>query len=969
MEPVPGTAASIAADLRRNDPLEEAVGSAAASVRAVLRAEGVALIVDRDGRRFEGRSGTLDERARLIPLLDGEVRGRLAVSGHVREEQARTVALLVTLALSARFLEESAEVDALTRVLNRRAFDARLAEEWQRALRGGTPLAAAMIDVDYFKVFNDRRGHQAGDDVLRRVAQAAAASLQRAGDRFARYGGEEFAVVLPHTELAGAIEAAERIRAAVAALGIPHPVGKGGRVTVSVGVAAANPAEGGSTADLIAAADRQLYEAKAAGRNCVAAAGYAPVETPGAAAAQPLTELIGREAETNALASALEEHPLVTLTGPMGVGKTRLALAFAEAYASRFARVAFVDLAGILETVDVSARIKSALGGGAGALIVLDGCEQMAQACSDAVAAAGESTRVLATSRVPLGAPGEFVVRVQPLEKSAARELFERRAELASVLADADDPTTAKLLRRLGGSPLAIELAVARLRTASTEQLLADFGNPSDVQLERPTLTSLLAQAVAALDPTQKTALVAVSAFASSFTAEDAAHVIPIEGIDAAQAESLLSRLAACSLLDAATLGGAKRYRIIDPVRAAAMETAGARVVRERAFAAHLKWCRDRVADFDRAYGTVENQTFLHNVAPLSVEFQTALDRALEDERLISTGMELCLSAVRYWFAAGRVEEARARCDAFLDVAEGQDPVLHTKLLTHAMRTAFANGDLTAMERHARTAERLIGDADRQERAIVLNYLGVAAKFRGEYDAAEAYFREGLGVSTRVGYRRGQAVAEGALGNVAFDVRVDYRVGAEHFRRSSAIFREISDDLNACIMIANAAEALSFGSAREVTEALELAAAAAEELSGYGYAAAQMHALRVQACAAVRSGELVKARLAMREVFAILEPSRIYNLAQMYSAISAIAEAQREDELAAILLGAAEAADAARATPTHPLERRRIEPVERALSLRLGTAFSAAVARGKTLAHPDIAEMVVRFLDRVDAPA
>src|SRR6202035_840196 len=99
-------------------------------------------------------------------------------------------------------------------------------------------------------------------------------TLQRAGDRFARYGGEEFVAILPATALAGGIAAAERMRAAVAALAIPHPLGKSGRLTVSVGVAAAEPTAGGSPQDLIAAADRELYRAKAEGRDRVAAEGY-----------------------------------------------------------------------------------------------------------------------------------------------------------------------------------------------------------------------------------------------------------------------------------------------------------------------------------------------------------------------------------------------------------------------------------------------------------------------------------------------------------------------------------------------------------------------------------------------------------------------------------------------------------------------------------------------------------------------
>jgi diguanylate cyclase (GGDEF)-like protein len=961
--------ASIAASIRGPLPLDEALEGAAAGICKALDAAGVAIAIERDGNRIDVRAGKIAKRARSVAFDDGEVRGTLAVSGKVPASSLDAYALVVQLALAARFLQESAQFDGLTRVLNRRAFDARLAEEWQRAVRNDEPLALAMIDVDYFKVYNDRRGHPAGDDALRRVAAAAAASLQRAGDRFARYGGEEFAFILPSTPLARAIEAAERVREAVAALAIPHPVGKGGRVTVSVGVAAAEPASGGTVAQLIAAADKELYAAKAAGRDRVAAAGYSPVEAASSIVPQPLSALVGRDTEMKAIAGALDEHRVVTLTGPVGVGKTRLALAFAEEHAARFARVRFVDVVGMLDDRDVAARIQAAISSGDDTLVVLDGCEQMAAACAQALAEVPESARVVATSRVPMGIAEERSLRIHPLEKAAARELFERRAQIAGVLVDADDAAAAKLLRRLGGSPLAIELAISRLRAATPEQLLVDFGNPSDDQLERPTLTSLLAQAVAALDVEQKGALAAVSAFAGSFSAQDAASVVPIDGIDGRRAGELLAQLEASSLLDAASHGGVTRWRIIDPVREAAMEIAGAAAARSAAIAAHVRWCRESIAAIDDRFGVVENQQFLENVAPFSIEFQTALDRAVTDPRLVTEGIELCLAAVRYWFAAGRLEEARARCDAFLDLCEGQDAVLHCRLLTHAMRIAFAAGDISSMERHARQAEALIGSQDRQERATVLNYLGVAAKFRGEFDAAEERFRECLEVSVRVGYRRGEAVARGALGTILTDVREDFAQGAGHFKHSADIFHEIADDLNGAIMTANAAEALAFQAGEACAEARRLAAAAVEEMRAYGYAAALMHGLCTQAFVEIQSGDFARARSAMGETFAVLDPSRAYNASVIYTVCAAIAAGYGNDVLAARLLGAGDAVSARRAIPPPPLEYVRRAPIEGGARSRLGEeAFLEETMRGRSMTDLEVIDAASQFLARVDSP-
>jgi diguanylate cyclase (GGDEF)-like protein len=128
------------------------------------------------------------------------------------------------------------------------------------------------LDLDFFKGYNDRYGHPAGDECLRRVAQLLEGSLQRVADLVARYGGEEFVIVLPNTALGGAEDMARRIRAAVEDLGIPHEGGVAGVVTVSLGAACIVPTPSSNPAVLITAADAALYRAKREGRNCVRAA-------------------------------------------------------------------------------------------------------------------------------------------------------------------------------------------------------------------------------------------------------------------------------------------------------------------------------------------------------------------------------------------------------------------------------------------------------------------------------------------------------------------------------------------------------------------------------------------------------------------------------------------------------------------------------------------------------------------------
>jgi diguanylate cyclase (GGDEF)-like protein len=175
-----------------------------------------------------------------------------------------------TLEQQNQALKTLAESDGLTGLANRRLFDAALAGELARARRSGGQFALILADVDFFKKYNDRYGHVAGDDCLREVAAAIGGGARRPGDLAARYGGEEFAVILPDTDLQGARTVAETIRATVAALAIEHADGPAGKVSLSLGVVAGPPGPEPDGA-WIEAADRLLYEAKAEGRNRVAA--------------------------------------------------------------------------------------------------------------------------------------------------------------------------------------------------------------------------------------------------------------------------------------------------------------------------------------------------------------------------------------------------------------------------------------------------------------------------------------------------------------------------------------------------------------------------------------------------------------------------------------------------------------------------------------------------------------------------
>lgn len=174
------------------------------------------------------------------------------------------------LAKSNERLQRLSFLDPVTGVPNRRYFDKCLKVEWARALRDKSSLSLLMLDVDYFKGFNDRYGHSAGDRCLAQVASCAREILKRPADLLARYGGDEFVIVLPDTEHDGGAHIAEQISQAVAALNIEHIGSPLRQVTVSLGAASIVPIDSDSANALVVAADRALYQAKASGRGCTA---------------------------------------------------------------------------------------------------------------------------------------------------------------------------------------------------------------------------------------------------------------------------------------------------------------------------------------------------------------------------------------------------------------------------------------------------------------------------------------------------------------------------------------------------------------------------------------------------------------------------------------------------------------------------------------------------------------------------
>ena len=222
--------------------------------------------------------GALDYIAKPFNKIEllARIRSGLRLKKEVDRRKEREKKLVETtreLEEANERLERLSSLDGLTGIGNRRSFDERIELEWSHAIRSAQPLSLIMIDVDHFKLYNDRYGHQAGDDCLKKVALLISSTIHRALDLAARYGGEEFALLLPDTNMEGARGIAEKIRAGVEGMQIEHSGSQNNNfVTISLGVASKLPVNMEKFDSFVESADKAMYRAKSEGRNRVEAA-------------------------------------------------------------------------------------------------------------------------------------------------------------------------------------------------------------------------------------------------------------------------------------------------------------------------------------------------------------------------------------------------------------------------------------------------------------------------------------------------------------------------------------------------------------------------------------------------------------------------------------------------------------------------------------------------------------------------
>lgn len=895
-------------------------------------------------------------------------------------------------------LESLAALDGLTGVLNRRSFDERLALEWNRAMRTGELLAVVMADIDYFKSFNDRYGHVAGDFCLRAVASALRESIGRASDTVARYGGEEFAVILPATELAGAIDVAEKMRASVNALSIPHDASSLGRLSVSVGVATMQPQPGISPTVLVEKADVALYEAKAAGRNRVVAENYAS----DALSAQPrherhdnvptpLTRFFGRIPEMIRIRALFDESRLVTLTGAGGVGKTRLAIAHATSVASHFEDgVWFIDLAACSDAQDVAPCIARALEvretrgrpladavlerlRAASALLVFDNCEHLLDAAArttEGILMHAPLCAVLATSREPLGVDGERVFRVPSLGRAEALELFSDRAAAAGTSAFRDEArrVAADVCERLDGIPMALELAAARLRSMSVAELARGLDDRFAVLTKgmrtalprHKTLGALIDWSYASLTDEGRAIFDRLSVFAGSFSVEAVAAVCAPASAGAVAAT--LQRLFDKSLIDRVEGERAPRYRLLETFRAFAFERLQEAGGVFEAAQAHAMFFATLARASEASWSMTDPQTWRGHLRPERENFVQAMRWALELGNDPQTGGTLAAALSHMWVETGEEVGGLRWLELALDSRNGIDERTRAALYQARARLLAIVGQHADAELSARRAFELytaLGEpyGAAQARLFVggiRTELGDAAEARVWLDAAREAFLAG-------GHDRDLASTLTALAHAAFS-QGDYAGSCDFQLQALEVGRRAGYDSLVAVVLGNLGELIFRLGDREAALAyMHEALAAFRAIGATTYLA--RHLVNV-ANFAIEIGEPEGAREPLREGLAHFgdQPGSVYlaNCLDL-SARFGMDDAANAAALYAFTDGMHERVE--RKADSERLARRSDDKA--ALRAKLGeTAWAAALARGAHLRTAQAIELALVLLER-----
>jgi predicted ATPase/DNA-binding SARP family transcriptional activator len=529
---------------------------------------------------------------------------------------------------------------------------------------------------------------------------------------------------------------------------------------------------------------------------------------------RPTTLTVGRGAQIEAVRRRLFASPqsLVTLVGPTGIGKTRLALEIARSLEGSFVNgVFFVELAsvsdpelavptvgravGAREQVDrswpeVLAKTLSPLQ----ALLVLDNFEHLLAAAPAIAELARHAPelKILVTSTTVLRVAGEAVVAVPPLGETEARALFVQQALAAGVSTatiNASDEAIDAVCSRLEGSPLAIELAAPWLRALPPNDLLARLGDRlalgggrRDSAARHRSLRSAIDWSFELLSPREREVFTALATFAGSFDLEAFTAVVGPHAVDA------LAALVDSSLIHAAD----GRYRLLESVREYAIEHLGD----DRGWwRRHATYFTDFAETAEPALSGPDQAGWLARLDLEHDNVRAALDRLAEmDEQL--TELRLAAALGRYWYLRGHIAEGITRLGRALERSEGLVDPLRAKALRQLSALVLIHGDYPRAQTLAETALALNEElGDEEGVARTLSNLGAILHAQGELVRSAQILDECIRRCEGLGIARLLALAENNRGDVALS-QGDLRLASVYFERSLGVMRELGDTAN-----------------------------------------------------------------------------------------------------------------------------------------------------------------------------
>lgn len=882
---------------------------------------------------------------------------------------------------SAR-LENIASTDSLTGVANRRWLNERLSAEWRRAVRRRTGIALMLIDVDFFKPFNDTYGHVAGDAALQQVATALASCLSRSEDAFARYGGEEFVAILPDTDLSGALTIAERMRSAVFELGIAHSGSLLGRLTISTGVAYHVPARGSSADMLIEAADAALYDAKRGGRNRVAAENYrsdAPPAYPARAYQHNLPTLrgrtFGRAEEVHRIRALLRATRLLTLAGPAGSGKSRHALEAAMRDIARYPDgVYYVDCSVISDERYLSGKVASILGvretpllspenaaadflKSKRALLVLDNCDVVTGACTQYVRgllAEARDVRVVVTCREPLMLSGEVAFLLPPLDMQSAITLFLERAKELGITAVALNDVSAieRICRHLGGLPRAIELAAAQLRNFSLAELEERL--PDEASMDRQASAGFVEWTYSVLSGCEQAVLRRLSVFAAGATRTAVERVCAGDDSAADDVPRALTSLVENGLVGVEGENGSERYVTPASIRAYARACAKDAGEFDAAAMRHARYFLERARALEESYPTSGWQRQLREMTPEIDNLRSALMYTVTHGNDVQLGAELTACLIQYWVQLGRMSAGREWIEQLLARGTELPRQVRARLLYGLARLDSAHSK-HALDCATLAIQEYRELGDETGLAAALSEAAVCYSGLGQIDAGDPYLREALDISTRLGdiRRMGEVLNSMALSETWRGSTLRAR---ELLEQSLELFRRLEDDRGVASLLGNLGDLAAV--VGDYERAVSLSRQSLAILERLHDPPSTAWLLTNIGSFELKRGNLEAARPALRRALELLrEHQDDWLSANCVDALSRLALAQREWERAYRLAMFADGVLRSIGVPRQPPDQLDRERIVREAAAHLGTdREQEQVERAREMTWNDVVE-------------